>query len=182
MEGRRVFVGLPACRELAEAAGEFRRAHAGLKVRWARSENLHLTLVPPWQCLDVEVACRALSEAAASQSSFEVLFERVSFGPDPRRPRLIWATGTAPAGMPEFARGLLAATGAPGESREPFLLHLTIARFNSHDLKAMGARKLREPASWPGTLDALSLYESHLKPGGAEYRELCRFRLGGASR
>ena len=179
MEGRRVFVALPAGPELIEAAGKFRRAHAGLKVRWVRPENLHLTLVPPWQCLDVAAACQALRYEAARQSPFEVTFERVSFGPDPRRPRLIWATGKAPAGMPEFARSLLAATGAPGEPRESFLLHLTIARFNSDDLKAMGAHKLREPVSWPGTLDTLCLYESRLKPGGAEYRELCRFRLGG---
>jgi 2'-5' RNA ligase len=182
MEGRRVFVALPAGRELVEAAGEFRRAHAGLKVRWARPEHLHLTLVPPWQCLDVNAVCRALREAAARQAPFEVVFESISFGPDPRRPRLVWATGKAPAGMPEFAQRLLAATGAPGEPRESFLLHLTIARFNSRDLSAMGARKLREPVVWPATLDALCLYESRLKADGAEYRELCRFTLGGAFR
>lgn len=180
MEGRRVFVGLPAGRELVEAAGEFRRAHAGLKVRWTRPENLHLTLVPPWQCLDVEAVCRALCDEAAWQSPFEVFFEHISFGPDPRRPRLVWATGAAPAGLPEFARSLLAATGAPGEPRKSFLLHLTIARFNSRDLDAMGQRKMREPVAWHGTFDALCLYESHLKPGGAEYRELCRFTLGSA--
>ncbi len=179
MESRRVFVGLPAGRELVEAAEEFRRAHAGLKVRWVRPENLHLTMVPPWQCLDVAAACEALRDEAARQSPFEVVFERVSFGPDPRRPRLIWATGKAPAGMPEFAQSLLTATGAPGEPRESFLQHLTIARFNSHDFNAMRAHKLREPVSWPATLDALCLYESDLKPGGAKYQELCRFRLGG---
>lgn len=182
MEGRRVFVGLPAGCELAEAAGEFRRTHAGLKVRWVKPENLHLTMVPPWLCLDVEAVCRALCEAAVRQAPFEIVFEHVSFGPDLRRPRLIWATGAAPVGLPEFAGMLLAATGAPGEPRESFLLHLTIARFNSRDLKAMETHKLREPVAWPGKLDTLCLYESHLKPGGAEYRELCRFRLGGATR
>ena len=182
MEGRRVFVALPAGPELIEAAGEFRRAHAGLKARWVTPENLHLTMVPPWQCLDVAAACQSLRDEAARQSPFEVVFERVTFGPDPRRPRLVWATGKAPAGMPEFAQSLLAATGAPGEPRESFLLHLTIARFNSRDLDAMVSRKLREPVAWPATLDALCLYESRLKPGGAEYRELCRFRLGGAFR
>ncbi|NTW54817.1 MAG: RNA 2',3'-cyclic phosphodiesterase [Chlorobaculum sp.] len=180
MEGRRVFVGLPAGRELAEAAMEFRRAHAGLKVRWVKPENLHLTMVPPWQCLDVDAVGRALSEAAARQPPFHVTFEQVSFGPDKRRPRLIWATGAAPAGMPEFAGKLLAAAGASSESRKSFLLHLTIARFNSLDHKAMETHKLREPVAWAGTLDTLCLYESRLKPDGAEYRELRRFGLAGA--
>jgi 2'-5' RNA ligase len=169
---------MPAGSELVGLAMEFRRAHAGLKVRWVKPENLHLTLVPPWQCLDVNSLCCALSKAVALQPPFEVLFERVSFGPDRRRPRLIWATGKAPAGMPVFARNLLAATGAPGEPGKSFLLHLTIARFNSRDMEAMGTHKLREPVTWTSRLDALCLYESHLKPGGAEYRELCRFRLG----
>lgn len=179
MGGTRVFVGLPAGRELVEATQAYRQEHRELKVRWTRPENLHLTLAPPWQCLDVDAVCRALHDEAARQAPFEVAFERVSFGPDPRRPRLIWATGKATAGMPEFARRLFAATGVPGEPRKSFLLHLTIARFNSHDLEAMGARKLREPVAWLGTLDALCLYESILKPGGAEYRELCRFGLTG---
>ncbi|UWX57041.1 2'-5' RNA ligase family protein [Chlorobaculum sp. MV4-Y] len=171
-------MALPAGCELAESAGEFRRAHAGLKVRWVRPENLHLTMVPPWQCLDVDAVCRALRDEAAQQAPFEVAFERVSFGPEPRRPRLIWATGKAPAGMPKFARRLLAATGAAGESRKSFLLHLTIARFNLHDFKAMGTLTLRETVAWSGKFDALCLYESMLKPGGAQYRELCRFVLG----
>jgi RNA 2',3'-cyclic 3'-phosphodiesterase len=180
MEGRRVFVAAPAGRELAEAAEEFRRLHAGLKVRWVKPENLHLTMVPPWQCLDVDSVCRTLCEVAICQPPFDVTFEQVSFGPDKRSPRLIWATGKAPAAMPEFARRLHAASGAPGEPRQSFLLHLTIARFNSHDFKAMEPFKLREPVAWPGTLDTLCLYESILKPDGAEYLELCRVGLAGA--
>ncbi|HHE07971.1 MAG TPA: RNA 2',3'-cyclic phosphodiesterase [Chlorobaculum parvum] len=181
MEGRRVFVALPAGRDLAELVGRFRRAHAGLKVRWVKPENLHLTMVPPWPCTDVEAVCRALGDEAARQSSFNLSFERVSFGPDKRRARLIWATGNASDDMPEFAWQLHAATGAPGEPRSSFLLHLTIARLNSRDHVAMGSAKLREPVEWRCTLDALCLYESILKPRGAEYRELCRFPLTGTS-
>jgi len=181
MDGRRVFVGLPASRDLAEAAMEFRQSHRELKVRWVKPENLHLTMVPPWPCVDVDAVCRALQDEAARQAPFEVTFERVSFGPDSRRPRLVWATGKAPAGMPEFSGRLLAASGAPGESRKSFLLHLTIARFNLRDYGTMGVRKLREQVAWTGALDSLCLYESILKPGGAEYRELCRFTLTGGA-
>lgn len=179
MEGTRVFVALPAGQELVEAAMEFRQAHAGLTVRWVTPENLHLTMVPPWLCADIEAACRVLRDEAARQSPFEIGFDRVSFGPDKRRPRLIWATGKAPAGMPEFARRLHAAIGAPGTPRQSFLLHLTIARFSLRDYAAMGSPKLREPVEWRGTLEALCLYESILHPDGAEYRELCRFPLMG---
>lgn len=181
MEGRRVFVGLPADRELAEAAMEFRQKHRELKVRWVKPGNLHLTMVPPWPCVDVDAVCHALQGEASRQAPFEVTFQRVSFGPDSRRPRLVWATGKAPAAMPEFVQRLHAATGAPGEPRKSFLLHLTIARFNLRDYSTMGVRKLREQVVWTGTLDSLCLYESILKPGGAEYRELCRLPLTGGA-
>jgi len=179
MEGRRVFVGLPAGRDLAEAAMEFRQKHRELKVRWVKPENLHLTMVPPWPCADVDAVCHALQGEASRQAPFEVTFERVSFGPDKRRPRLIWATGKAPAAMSGFSRQLHAVTGVPDEPRKSFLLHLTIARFNSHDFRAMGHRKLSESVTWAGTLDVVFLYESILKSSGAEYRELCRFKLTG---
>lgn len=179
MKSRRVFVGLPACKALIEILDTFRRDHAGLKVRWTRPENLHLTMVPPWQCSSVDTACRALGAVLSNTAPFHVVFDFVSFGPDKRCPRLVWATGSAPSGMAEFAGKLVMANGVKEESRKSFLLHLTIARFNSHDFKAMGTRILHEPVAWACMFDTLCLYESILKPGGSEYRELCRFGLTG---
>ncbi|NTU54388.1 MAG: RNA 2',3'-cyclic phosphodiesterase [Chlorobiaceae bacterium] len=179
MKGRRVFVGLPVCEALIETVDTFRRKHDDLKVRWTRPENLHLTMVPPWQCSTVEAACRALGAVSSDQAPFHVAFDLVSFGPDRRCPRLVWATGSAPSGMAEYAGKLVMATVMPGESRKRFLLHLTIARFNSHDFKVMGTRLLHEPVAWACMFDTLCLYESILKPAGAEYRELCRFGLTG---
>ena len=179
MNGKRVFIGMPAGRELVEAAEGFRRAHDGIQVRWAKPENLHLTLVPPWDCRDIDPVCRALENDVAGRAPEEVLFDKVSFGPDQRRPRLIWATGVPPVALLELSWLLQGLPGIREEHRRPFLLHLTIARFNSHDLRTMSSKKLREPVQWRGMLDAVCLYESILKPGGAEYVELCRCTIPG---
>ncbi|NTW53098.1 MAG: RNA 2',3'-cyclic phosphodiesterase [Chlorobiaceae bacterium] len=174
MNGKRVFIGMPAGRELVDVAETFRRTHASLQVRWVKPENLHLTLVPPWECRDIEALCHALEDAAPAPAPVEVLFDKVSFGPDQRRPRLIWATGAPPPALSELSWRLQALPGIQEERRRPFLLHLTIARFNSHDLRAMGSKKLREPVQWAGLFDSICLYESVMKPEGAEYIELCR--------
>lgn len=179
MEGKRVFVALPASRELIGRTEEFRRSHDAQKVRWTPPENLHLTMVPPWQCLHVDAVCRALKEVSSALKPFDAVFDHVSFGPDQRRPRLVWATGKAPSGMAEYAKALYDAVGVQGETRRTFLLHLTIARFSSGDYRAMGERRLSEIVYWPARFDTLSLFESILKPAGAEYRELCRFAFGG---
>ncbi|HWR00396.1 MAG TPA: 2'-5' RNA ligase family protein [Chlorobaculum sp.] len=179
MNGKRVFIGMSAGRELVEAAGAFRRAHEGLQVRWVRPENLHLTLVPPWECRDVDPVCCALEHAVAGQASVEVLFDKVSFGPDQRRPRLIWATGVPPVALSELSWLLQGLPGVEEEHRRRFLLHLTLARFNSSDLRAMASKKLRETVEWRGLPDAVCLYESILRPGGAEYVELFRCTIPG---
>ncbi|NTU58958.1 MAG: RNA 2',3'-cyclic phosphodiesterase [Chlorobiaceae bacterium] len=174
MSGKLVFIGMPAGGSLVDGAESFRRSHAGLKVRWVKPGNLHLTLVAPWECRDVGPVCRAINEAAVGLAPVEVLFDTVSFGSDPRRPRLIWATGPAPDLLKELSWLLQAVPGVQEEHRRAFLLHLTIARFNAHDLQAMASKKLCTPVEWRGTFDTICLYESFMKPGGVEYVELCR--------
>jgi 2'-5' RNA ligase len=179
MKGKRVFIGLPAGRELQESACLFRKAHPGLDVRWTRPENLHLTLVPPWQCDDCGPVCRMLQETAARHAPVPVRFTMVAFGPKPRRPGLIWATGSAPEAVATLQRELQAAGPQEGETRRGFLLHLTIARFNAQQYRSFPHVPLPERADWQGTLEELCLYESFLKPGGAEYRVICSAKLEG---
>lgn len=174
MEERRVFIGLPAGEALRESVTAFRQAHERLQVRWIRPENLHVTLVPPWVLRESGPVCEALRAVAAAQPVMPLRFDIVSPGPDPSRPRLIWATGAAPEGLGLLAARLKASFGDGSEARRDFLLHLTIARLNRQEAHSAAVMKLHERVEWRSEIDALCLYESILKPGGAEYRELCR--------
>lgn len=174
---KRVFIGMPPGRALIDTAAGFRRDHAALKVRWIRPEELHITMVPPWRCGELGPVCKALEAAAANQAPFEVRFDSVSFGPKARRPRLVWAKGTAPVEMASFSGMLKSMFGDGQEAGRRFLLHLTIARFNRQEALKLAATRLDEPVDWSGMLDELCLYESILKPSGAEYHEICRVPL-----
>ena len=173
----RVFIGMPAGRAFIDAAAGFRHAHPALKVRWIRPEDMHITMVPPWMCGELDPVCNALQAAAASQAPIQVRLDSVTFGPDARRPRLIWAKGTASEGLAGFSGRLRAAFGDGQEAGRRFLLHLTIARFNRQEASKLSSTRLDEPVAWSGTLDGLCLYESILKPSGAEYRVICRVPL-----
>jgi len=170
---RRVFVGIPAGEELVEQVLEFRKRHSDLHVRWIKPENLHLTIIPPWFTEMPENACRALGDAAALFPQTDVLFTSVSPGPSPARPRLLWATGPAAPFFDTLRSELIGRlTLMPAEERS-FLMHLTIARIKSDDRHDIARMKLQVPVLWKACLRGLSLYESILKPEGAEYRKLC---------
>ena len=179
----RVFIGMPIEAALQEAVDGFRRTHPGLKVKWTKPENLHLTLVPPWECDECEPVCRMLKECAERYRPFQVRFDTVSPGPKGgrRRGRLIWATGRVPGGLVTLQREL-AASGESAESpQREFLLHLTMARCKPLDAGELHTPGLTDfPVEWNGLLNSLALYHSILNPSGAEYHILCRYPLTGS--
>src|SRR3989344_2672736 len=170
----RVFVAIRVSQKLQEGVVKWTSAHPRLPVRWIAPENLHVTLIPPWyeeaiERVEVEVA-NALQEA----HPFPIEFETVSYGPTPKNPRLIWATGTTPQELTTLAKNLHKALKTPSENR-PFQLHLTIARFRSEIFSSIPLKKLDERVVWAQTVDAVELMESHLKPSGAQYETIARF-------
>lgn len=170
---RRVFVGIPAEEEPREQVLDFRKHHSDLHVRWIKPENLHFTIIPPWLTDMPENACGALRDTATLFSQTDVLFTSVSAGPAAAKPRILWATGTT-APFSDAVRNELICRLFPERTEgRAFLMHLTIARIKFDDRHDVALMKLQVPVSWNACLRGLTLYESILKPEGAEYRVLC---------
>ncbi|NTV19976.1 MAG: RNA 2',3'-cyclic phosphodiesterase [Chlorobium limicola] len=169
---RRVFIGIPAGKELREQVLEFRKRHDWLRVGWIRPENLHLTVIPPWLIENPESVCTALGDAAHHFSAADVEFTTVSTGPDAAKPRLIWATGKTTPFFSILRDALYARIPLERTDERSFLLHLTIARVMPDEQDAIARMKLRVPVVWSPCLRTISLYESILNPNGAEYRVL----------
>lgn len=170
---RRVFVGIPAGEELREQFLEFRKRYSDLHVRWIKPENLHLTIIPPWLTDMPENACVALCDTAALFPQTDVLFTSVSPGPAADKPRILWATGTAAPFSDALRNELICRLSLERTEERAFLMHLTIARIKFDDRHDVARMKLQVPVAWKARLRGLSLYESILKPDGAEYRVLC---------
>jgi RNA 2',3'-cyclic 3'-phosphodiesterase len=149
-------------------------------IRWTRPEGLHLTLkflgeVQKEQATSVIAALQGLGFDA-----FKVEVKGFGFFPDARRPRVFWVGLQAPASLGELAARVetaLEPLGFPREHR-PFNPHLTLARFDSP----------KSPDALTAAIDGSSgasfghfevneffLFESRLRPGGAEYLKLARF-------
>jgi 2'-5' RNA ligase len=180
----RLFVAFDLPREVREALGE---PIARLKplcraARWARPEGMHVTLKFIGHAIaDDEAekldAVRAALAAVKSSEPVKISYRGVGFFPDARRPRVIWCGVEASANLAKLAADVergLEPLGIPRETRA-FVPHLTLARFKSSE--AVDAL-VRSTAEWASRDFGLAcetefhLFESLLKPGGAQYRKI----------
>jgi 2'-5' RNA ligase len=158
----------------------------GLKVRWVRPENIHLTIkfLGDIYKTDLNDVSATLTESAGIHGPFSFRIKGLGVFPGIRRPRVIWA---GIAGETEriaaFQRHLdqsLSNLGYPRESR-PFQGHLTLGRFKgeSHSGKLVDALNTQSDfESETVTVDRVTLFKSDLKPSGAVYSELGTVSLG----
>jgi RNA 2',3'-cyclic 3'-phosphodiesterase len=171
----RVFVALmmaPATADqLAKSANELQH----FPVRLIASADIHLTLVPPWNEVSTADATAKLRSVADQCDGFTLEFRRLGYGPEPRRPRLLWAKCAATPELTRLRSMLLVAFGRANE--RPFLPHVTLAR-----LRGNGARIARKHPIDRGLLLAQPVHSVELMqsplPGRSGYKALASLRLG----
>lgn len=178
-----IAVELPdAVREfLAEISAELKRT--GGDVKWVRPESIHLTLkflgavrnelVPEIEAVAVPVFSR--------QQPFVVQAKGLGAFPHLGRPRVIWAGLEDREGRLGPLAGLVESAvvplGIPRE-RKSFNPHLTLGRVRSDKGRTDLVETVRQRMEVIGpsfSVDHAVLFQSILKPSGAEYRALRRF-------
>jgi RNA 2',3'-cyclic 3'-phosphodiesterase len=153
--------------------------------RWARPEGMHVTLkFIGHEIADADAeklaAARAALATVKSGEPVDIQYRGIGFFPDARRPRVVWCGVHASANLARLAAGIesaLAPLGIPAEARA-FVPHLTLARFKSPEGIGVLAPEIEEYASteFGGARETrFHLFESQLKPGGAEYRKIESF-------
>lgn len=152
--------------------------------RWARPEGMHITLkfIGETDRGKLEAINSALASVHSART-VELQFRGLGFFPNERKPRVLWCAVEASPNLATLAADIESAlepAGIPRETRA-FVPHLTLARFDSqHGLK--GAEKLVNAAEELKSYEfgtaresEFYLYESALKPSGAEYKRLAAF-------
>lgn len=164
--------------------------HGG--VRWAKPEQLHLTLrfLGDVSAERLPELTQALGHALAGVAPFTLHLHGCGVFPSPRAPRVLWLglEGNLPA-LHDLRRRVSEAVVGFGDHAEThaFHPHLTLGRANRPD--AAMARALqtfladaapRPPCPWE--VGEVRLMRSQLRPSGAEHSELAGFSLAGARR
>src|SRR3989338_2294015 len=168
MQAKRIFVAIKISSALQEKIAEWSRRFGEVPVRWTPPENLHVTLIPPWQENNIERIVAVLNTLKGATGPIEMSFEKVTLGPNPFTPNLIWAEGSAPQKLIELKTNLEKALNMK-PARETFKLHLTLARFKAPDIAHTPLQNLNERIEWHERAATFSLLESTPLPTGSRY-------------
>ncbi|MCX6811451.1 MAG: RNA 2',3'-cyclic phosphodiesterase [Candidatus Berkelbacteria bacterium] len=171
---KRIFIAINISDNLKKEIKKFRQKYNSLPVRWMPDENLHLTLMPPTEFDDNQIVAiiEKLKELEGVFGPIRIEFQRVTFGPNPIHPRLIWAEGADNPKLAELKNKITQKLGYNQKDKRPFRPHLTLARFRSQDYQIFLQKRLDKEVDWSLTADSFSIIQSELKSDGAVYTKL----------
>jgi 2'-5' RNA ligase len=167
---KRIFVAINISDRLKKKISIFRQKYNNLPVRWIVDENLHLTLMPPIELNDnqIVVMIEKLKTLEAKIGIIKINFNLIALGPNPRKPRIIWAEG-------EKNQQLLVLKNKINEilsfnsDRRLFRPHLTLARFRPKDYFSFPFKNLSEKINWREDAISFSIIQSERMAKGAVY-------------
>jgi RNA 2',3'-cyclic 3'-phosphodiesterase len=179
----RAFIAIDLPREIHHELARCQATFRSLcpDAQWTRPEGIHLTLKFLGEIADTQVG--KVTQALATLepfATFQVEIKGFGFFPDARRPRVFWAGVVAPPELAQLARRVedaLNTIGFPREQRA-YSPHLTLARFHEPGPQPALIEAVEQQAGFTlGSFGATEffLYESKLRPPGAEYRKVARF-------
>ncbi len=175
---KRIFIAVALSGPLQKEILEWETGLKHIPARWIAVKNLHITLVPPWYAEESEIPKikRILADVGWNIKPFRLDFKKVSFGPLPRTPRLIWAEGSASDELIKL-KVLVESALKQKQEKRPFLPHLTLARFRPEDFNNFSIKTLNEKVDWKEKAESFVLMESHTLPLGADYEILSEIKF-----
>jgi RNA 2',3'-cyclic 3'-phosphodiesterase len=188
MPNIRTFVALEIPQTLREDIRNLQKnlLACGLKIRWVKPENMHLTLkflgdVHPEK---IDHICSVITVAVANCPVFQLIPSGVGCFPSVKRARILWV---GVSGAFEWLKSLQASVenaleplGFAAETR-PYRGHLTIGRIKSHVAPKNLADALRSQQNFESetfSVKHVALFQSVLQPSGPVYTRLRHIPLG----
>jgi RNA 2',3'-cyclic 3'-phosphodiesterase len=187
----RTFVAVEIAPEIRSTALRLieRLRVAPVKVTWTKADNLHYTLKFLGDVLAEKTAdiCRAVQEAVAPFSPFEIVAAGAGAFPSAGHPRTLWlgvSDGAEPMELVfQAVERLLEPLGFPREHRR-FTAHLTLGRVRGANPAGFNelAELLRKHAEFDAgasMVDSVTVFSSTLGRDGPKYEVLSRAEFRG---
>jgi 2'-5' RNA ligase len=171
----RVFVALKIAPEIADELAQMARELERFPVRLIASADIHLTLVPPWNEFSIPDAVEKFRRVADRFDGFTLEFRRVGYGPEPRRPRFLWAECAAGPDLAQLRAMLLLTFGQTDD--RPFRPHVTLARLRGNGATITRKYPIDRDLALMQRVDSVELMQSP-PPGGSGYKVLASRLLG----
>lgn len=172
MKPHRIFIAINLPESVKDQLLAYREKWQEIPARWTTKENLHLTLAFLGNTSDQELAkvCDAMKQVGSRHKPFALTINRIVYGPDAKRPRMIW--GKIRRSPELFTIQEDIASLLSYSEKQPFAPHLTLARLKTFELQRMELEELpevNEEISLSFQVESIEIMESKLKRSGAEY-------------
>jgi 2'-5' RNA ligase len=171
----RVFVALQVAPEIANELAQMARELERFAVRLIAPADIHLTLVPPWNETSIPAAIEKLRRVAEKAAPFTLAFEHFGYGPQPRRPRLLWVDCAQNESLAGLHAALLLTFGQNDE--RPFRPHVTVARIRGNGGALARRRPIDRALAFSQRVESVELMQSPLA-GETGYRMLASLQHG----
>ena len=170
----RIFVALRISPDIALALAQYGRDLKQFSVRPVAPADIHLTLVPPWNEFSTADTVERLRRVADRFFPFTLTFQHVGYGPEPKRPRFLWAECVASNEIAEFRVALIQAFGQADE--RPFRPHVTLDRLRDKGRALARKHPLDQDLALTQRIESIELMQSP-PPGGSGYKVLASVPL-----
>lgn|SRR3989344_4969486 len=146
--------------------------------KWVSQDNLHITLVFLGDLTDVELGevCIIAKEVAERHNSFDINFNKVSYGPlDKIPPKMIWVSGEKNKELSllkKYLEELLLEKVRFKPEERSFSPHITLARISTFLWRQINPEErpdVNENIELNFTVESIEVMESELKRGGPQY-------------
>jgi len=169
-------------RRLEQVSTDLQESMEGLPIRWVPVDNVHLTLkfLGDVSVANIEMLKKIIQTAATAHKEFEMSIGGAGAFPSSRRPRVVWIGIEAPPELALIQRSIdveTARLGYKSDARE-FAPHLTLGRVSRsaqpREVQQISRVLEKLTLGFLGVtrVQAIHLYRSDLKPGGAVYSRL----------
>jgi 2'-5' RNA ligase len=170
----RIFVALRISPDIALVLAQYGRDLEKFSVRHVAPADIHLTLVPPWNEFSTADTVEKLRRVADRFCPFTLTFRHVGYGPEPKRPRFLWAECVASKEIAEFRVALIQAFGQADE--RPFRPHVTLARLRDKGRALARKHPLDQDLALTQRIESIELMQSP-PPDGSGYKILASLPL-----
>jgi RNA 2',3'-cyclic 3'-phosphodiesterase len=171
----RVFVGVKIAPTIACELRRLARDLERFQVRLVAKDDVHLTLVPPWNETSIHEAVDKMRSAVDGFRRFALAFRRLEYGPDPERARLLWAACEQTKELAALRAALLQACEKT-DARE-FHPHVTLARLRDKGHVIALRCPINRDLSFTDEVGSVELFRSP-PPGVVGYEVLASMGLG----
>ncbi|MEK8095209.1 RNA 2',3'-cyclic phosphodiesterase [Methylocystis sp. IM3] len=162
-QGMRVFLGVKVAPNISDQLACLAKELREERVKFVAPGDIHLTLVPPWNETSIDEAIAKMRSIVSKFGEFALGLKHLNYGPEAKRPRLLWAECAAPDELNALRDALLHLFDQSDD--RPFRPHVTLARLRGNGAAIARRHPIDRALSFTQQVKSVEFFRS--PPAGA---------------